>query len=276
MKIAAIFNVWDDWEMLKYSVANIRPVVDGVIIVGSETSNYGEVSPIPDEWRYSWVVGELVIKEPALAHPMHAETSKRNYGLSLARDQGYTHFVMLDADEFYDREQFLIEKQRFIDNPDLAGLVCGSRVYFGRPDLTTGMDTTRVPFIHKITPDLKHDFNRRYPFAWENGRDIRIDPTRAFNINAGVEWSNIIMEHYSWVRKDYAKKIRNSTARPNLERSNILRDLANAKEGYFCEFYGKPLVRVPNRFNIPCNGGSLDEILQSVAPANPENGADVR
>lgn len=235
--------------MLKYSVANIRPLVDGIIIVGSETSNYGEVSPIPDEWR----TDELYIKEPSLAHPMHAETSKRNYGLSIAREQGYTHFVTMDADEFYDPVDFLVEKQRFIDNPDLAGLVCGSLVYFGRPDLTIGMDTTLVPFIHKITTDLKHDFNLRYPFAWENGRNIRIDPTRSFNINSGVEWSNIVMHHYSWVRKDYAKKIRNSTARANLERSTILQDLAECREGYFCQFYQKTLSRATVSFGIPCD-----------------------
>ena len=248
MKLAAIFNVWSDWGMLKYSVANIRSLVDGVIIIGSETSNYGEISPIPQEWRNH----ELYIKEPALAHPMHAETSKRNHGLAIAKEQGYTHFLTMDADEFYAPVDFLTEKQRFIDNPNLAGLVCGSRVYFGSPKLTIGMDTTRVPFIHKITPDLQHTFNRRYPFAWE-GRDIRIDPTRSFNINEGVSWSNIVMEHYSWVRKDYPKKIRNSTARMNLERSTILQDLAECREGYFCQFYQKPLSRATVDFGIPCD-----------------------
>lgn len=249
MKLAAIFNVWDDWSILKYSMANIRPLVDGIIIVGSETSNYGEVSPIPGEWLND----ELYIREPALAHPMHAETSKRNHGLTISKEQGYTHFIMMDADEFYDPVDFLNEKQRFINNPNLAGLVCGSMVYFGSPKLTIGMDTTRVPFIHKITPDLKHEFNRKYPFAWENGRDIKIDPTRSLNINEGIEWSNIIMHHYSWIRKDPAKKIRNSTARMQLERSTILQDLAECREGYFCQFYQKPLSRATVDFGIPCD-----------------------
>jgi len=249
LKTCAIFCVWDDWDLLKYSVANIRPVVDGIIIVGSNYSNYLELSAIPPEWHTT----ELYIKEPVIPHVMHAETEKRNYGLSIAREQGYTHFVMMDADEFYSPIDFLTEKKRFIDNPDLAGLVCGSRVYFGRPDLTIGMDTTRVPFIHKITPDLKHEFNRRYPFAWVNGRDIRIDPTRSFNINQGIEWSDIVMHHYSWCRKDPVKKIRNSTARANLERSTILQDLSEAKPGHFCQFYQKPLSRATVDFGIPCD-----------------------
>jgi hypothetical protein len=247
MKLTAIYNVWHDYDWLKLSIDNIRPVVDNIIIVASEKSNYGEESPIP-----TWLLesNDLVVFEPAHSMAMVNETDKRNVGLTIAKSLGYTHFIMMDADEFYDREDFEIEKQRFIDNPDLSGLVCGSMVYFGKPSLTIGMDTTRVPFIHKITPTLKHEFNRSYPFAWE-GREIRIDPTRSLNINAGVEWSPIVMAHYSWVRKDIEVKIRNSTARANIERSTLRKDFALAKEGYFVEYYGKTLIRASVDFNIP-------------------------
>ena len=59
------------------------------------------------------------------------------------------------------------------------------------------------------------------------------------------------MHHYSWVRSDYERKIRNSTARTNLERSSILTDLRQAKEGYFVEFYRKTLQRSTVDFGIP-------------------------
>lgn len=260
MKLAAIFCVWNDWDMLAYAANNIRPVVDGVIIVGSVMSNYKYPSRIPDEF-YS----ELHHFEPDFIFGSSVsdnETAKRNSGLRKAREEGYTHFIMMDADEFYVREDFIKEKQRF-DNPELAGLVCASQVYFKSPRLTIGLDTTRVPFIHKITHTLKHEFNRRYPFAWD-GRDIRIDPTRSLNINEGVEWSNIVMHHYSWVRKDYEIKIRNSTARANIERSTIRQDLMSAKEGYYVEFYGKTLIRASVDFNIP--EFDVSDIHQPPAP----------
>jgi len=259
--------------LLDCAVRNITPVVDFVIVVASETSNYGELSPIPNRWKH-----DVIIYEPTLSRAMHCETNKRNFGLEMARKAGATHYLSLDADELYDQEEFKKECQKFREIDSLAGLVCQTRVYFSRPDLTIGMDTTLVPFIHKITTTLKHEFNRNYPFAWDK-LQIRIDPTRSFNINSGVEMSPIIMEHQSWVRKDleaYKRKIRNSTARANLERSTILQDLANAKEGYFCEFYQKRLVRVPNRFNIPFNGGSLDENIQSLASTTEEDGPIVR
>lgn len=255
MKLAAIYNVWDDWELLDISIKNIQELVDGVILIASNKSNYGEDS---NKHILPYIEGKLsngvkcyqIKREPQFTHPMNSETDKRNFGLQKARELGFTHFIMMDADECYNPIDFEREKQRFIDNPDLAGLVCATQVYFKKPTLTIGLDTTLVPFIHKITPTLKHEFNRRYPYAWE-GHNIKIDPTRSLNINSRVEWSDIVMHHYSWVRKDYAKKIRNSTARANIERSTILEDLENAKDGYFCKFYQKTLHEVPNYFNLP-------------------------
>lgn len=249
MKLVAIYNVWDDWDMLFWSIENIRPVVDGVIVIYSEKSNYGEVSV-----RSIEPIGvHLFQREPQFNHPMNSETDKRNYGLQKARELGYTHFITMDADEFYRPHDIIVAKEMFAANPNLNGLVCYSKVYFGSPTLTIGLDTTFVPFIHKLTPDLKHEFNRSYPFAWE-GKTIRIDPTRSLNINNGVELVDIIMHHMSWVRKDPEKKIRNSTAKANIEKSTIREDLLLAKDGYYCKFYGKVLQRVQNQFNIPVNG----------------------
>lgn len=238
MKLAAIFNCWDDWWLLEYSVRNIRPLVDGVIIIGSTHSNYGEYSPIPKEWHNE----ELFVREPHFHLPQYSETDKRNYGLQIARQQGYTHFITMDADEFYEPEEFL--KYKFHEDS-----VCQCQTYFGSPQLTLGLDITLVPFIHKLTPTIRHEFNRNYPFAWD-GRQIRIDPTRSFNINSGVEKIDLIMHHYSWIRKDPAKKVRNSTARKNIERSTILKQLVQPKAGDFIEFYQRPLVPATVDFGI--------------------------
>lgn len=245
MKTAAIFNIWADWDWLDISYANISPVVDGIIVVASTKSNHGEYSPIPERWR-----DKIVVREPKFHVPMHSETDKRNFGLELAKKQGYTHFLMLDADEVYHKDQVLKAKERFLREPNLQGLVCPCNVYFGSVNLTLGRDITLVPFIHKITPTLKFEFNRRYPFAWYSGQ-IRIDPTRSMNINSGLEYTEeVVMEHFSWVRRDYAKKIRNSTARKNLEASNILTQVRLAKAGDYIDFYRKLLVPATVDFGI--------------------------
>ncbi len=244
MRLVAVFNIWDDYDLLEYSLKNIRPLVDGVIIVASEHSNYGEFSAIPKR------LPDVYQREPQFRDARNSETDKRNYGLKIAREQGYPHFLTMDADEFYEAEPFLKEKERFLNELNLKGLVCQCQTYFKSPSLTIGLDTTLVPFIHELTPTIRHEFNRGYPFAWIDGK-IRIDPTRSLNITSGVERTDLIMHHMSWVRRDYHKKIRNSTARNNLERSNILNDLLYAKEGYFVEFYQRHLQRSTVDFGIP-------------------------
>ena len=260
MKLSAIYNVWDDWDFYFLSLKRISPLVDGTICIGSFKSNFGEESYINtihdlhDDGRDLFFQFEPDLKQD----PRTNETNKRNYGTQKARELGYTHFLMMDADEFYEPEEFLKEKKR-IEEQDLAGLVCRVKCYFKSPTLTIGYDTTLCPFIHKLTPEIRCEFNRNYPFAWTdedgrpftNKRRIRIDPTRSMNINSGVGWSEITMHHMSWIRSDVKKKIRNSTARQNIENSSIVRDYVNAKEGYFCKFYGKTLERSPNIFGLP-------------------------
>jgi hypothetical protein len=88
------------------------------------------------------------------------------------------------------------------------------------------------------------------PFAYEKGA-IFIDPTRQLNIHSGVKWSGIMMHHFSYLRKDLRKKIRNSTAAKNLAKSTVIEDYQNAKEGYFCKMYGATLNKCDNLFNMP-------------------------
>lgn len=247
--VCAIINFWDCAELLPYAVANWRKCGAEVIIVYSDYSNYGEYhdntsllkSP---EYRDC----HIFQCEPAKGLPVQGnETYKRNFGLDMAKKLGFKYFVTADADEFYDPEEFKTALKNF--KPECKGLVCASQVYFGQPNLTIGLDVTLVPFIHRLTPTIQHEFNRRYPYAWD--KRIRIDPTRQLNINDGVYWSEIIMHHYSYVRKDIRTKIRNSTAKMNIQRSNVVKDFLQAKDGYFCEFYGKPLIHASVDFGIP-------------------------
>lgn len=269
MKLAAIYNSWDDFDILKASIENIRPLVDVVIVVFSYKSNYGEDREGPDGSAYKFPYGNVPVyfidykTKPGIP-PAENERSKRNYGLEYAKSIKCTHFLSCDTDEFYEPEPFLKEKERFL-NENLNGLVCASQVYFKHPWLTIGLDTTLVTFIHKITPNLKFEFNKRFPFAFD-GLNIRIDPTRQLNIDSGVEWSQIIMHHYSYIRKDLEKKIRNSSARANLERSTIRQDFALAKEGEMCNFYGKKLFRATVDFGIP----DVYKDLQPVETSSPK------
>lgn len=251
MRLIAIYNVWSDGiDLLKYSVENILPVVDNVLIVFSNYSNFGHYIPFTCLDSHEKI--QYLNFEPDLGHTSHVnECEKRNFGLRYAKENGFTHFLNLDADEFYDHASFNIEKAD-IKLRGIAGMVCKTKVYFKSPCLTVGIDHTLVPFIHKITPGLKFELNNKtYPFAYDKEGRAHIDPTRRLNITSGVEWSDITMHHYSWVRKDYNLKIENSAARGNLRKSSIYRDLENAKEGAYNEFYRAKLLNCENLFNLP-------------------------
>jgi hypothetical protein len=246
-KLIAVINLWDGGELLPFQLDNICPMVDKTFVVYSNFSNYGEsithVFPERDNVEYvNW--------EPERSATPHGnEICKRNFGLQMAKNAGASHFLMLDCDEFYDHEDFEEEKDR-IYKWDLNGLIGSVIEYFKEPTLTLPSETL-IPFIHKIVPGIRYSFvDKKYPFAYDASSKARIDPTRRLNVYNGIEWSGIKMHHYSWVRHDIGRKIRNSSARKRLESSGIIDDYLNAKEGYFCESIGKTLVRCENKFNI--------------------------
>lgn len=246
MKLCLIWILWDGEEVFEHSYRNMAPLADATIIVWSRLSNNCQSVGGYDPKKYPNAIH--VNHEPSMGKTKHEnEKDKRNAGLREAKRHNFTHFLMMDCDEFYDPHEF-IEAKRLIEKKNLEGLVCRVKTYFKSPELTIGYDpSTRVPFIHKLTPSLHYGMNKRYPFAYDNG-GARIDPTRQLNIKRGVEWSDITMHHYSHVRNDIRVKIENSSA--NLGRSSLLEDWLNAKEGYLCKMYNRVLVKCENQFNI--------------------------
>lgn len=240
----AIINFWDSGELLPYSVRQWRKLGIEVLIVYSNLSNHGAaLNNTKFLSNPEFKDCHLLQAEPLQGlPPMDNERRKRAWGLELARSKGFTHFITADADEFY--EPFRIDW-------NAAGTVVACQTYFKSPCLTIGHDVTLVPFVHKLTPQIAYAFNRRYPFAWD-AKGIRIDPTRSFNINDGVNLdTSIVMHHYSYVRKDITQKINNSSARGNMNKAQIMEDMTNAKEGYFCKTYQKTLFKAPNLFGLP-------------------------
>lgn len=247
MKLAAVFNIWGDClDLLCYAIGNIRPVVDEIIVVYSWKSNRGNVA------QYELPKDCILVQcEPTTGNPHTNELAKRNAGLEKAKELGFTHFIMLDSDEFYEQTEFM-EQKKVIEEEKLSGGVCKVKTYFKSPTLTIGIDSTIVPFIHKITPGLRYVMNdKSYPFAIIAGHP-RIDCTRRLNIRHGIKTLPITMHHFSWVRKDMNLKLQNSSANFKEHRAAVVyEDLQNAKPGYFLKGYQRTLIECDNIFNLP-------------------------
>ncbi len=250
MKLGAVFCVWGDTlDLLEKSIDNILPSVDHVFVIASKTSNHGLTLDYEIKQRDKVTIHWL---EPNKKHlPKENECDKRNFGLAKAREAGMTHFVNLDGDEFYIREEFESEVKRIVGG-GYEGSVCRLKVYISEPTLWCD-DHTLVPFIHKITPFLRFQLEaKNYPFAYDTNKKAHIDPTRRLNLLKGVEMSDIYMHHFSYVRENMELKIQNSTAKHTLEkrRSLIYSELENAKEGYVSKMYNSPLRKSENLFNL--------------------------
>lgn len=252
MRLCSIINVWADClELLPFCIQNHLQFCDGIIVVWSSTSNHG----VKDDRMLEFVVKNgypsnvlFVQKEPQKGlKPLENEIIKRNHGLRIAKEQGYTHFLIADADEYYIPEDVNEEKERF-DNPNLNGLVCGMFVFVKSPLLWT--DTyTLVAFIQKISRDVSVGRFKDYPFAYKD-RKAFIDPSRRISHKKGVEFSEIMMHHMSYIRNDIDLKINNSSAKLHRSRQVIYDELRDAKPGYTSRLYHQPLQECENYFGI--------------------------
>lgn len=243
-RLAAIYNVWlDSIELLPYSIASIREHVDEIIIVYQNTSNYGELGntreildkmiPTIDK------PVELVYFQPFSNQPASFnEKMKRNIGLDIARGKGCSHFLHMDCDEMY--QDFGMLKKSF-EQSGYQGSVVPLHTYFKKPVFQLAQDENYyVPFIHIL---------RKGTTAGDGVYPFYVDPTRKISETDVVMLSGY-MHHYSWVRRDIEMKIRNSSAKKNIEKSQLLADWKQAHVGMFVKDYNTHLIEVPNYFNI--------------------------
>lgn len=243
MKLAAIYNVWDGVELLEASMATVLDHVDLIIIVWQDVSNYGEkYNPMAEVQLDKYPNVVKVKYSPAdKTGPGVSERDKRNLGLDIARQHKCTHFLHMDTDEFY--MDFEEAKREYIRS-GVDGSVVPILTYFKRPTYRLeNYDNYFVPFIHKLHKRTQAGVGT-YPFY--------VDPTRKVNAG-GVRLLREPMHHMSWVRKDIKRKIRNSTARKNIDRSKLLRDYLdeNTGPGTILEDYqNQVLIEVPDNFNL--------------------------
>jgi hypothetical protein len=252
MKLAAIYNIWCGDELLSGSVDCIKDHVDLIIFVYQVESNFGEFhNPFDTISQVCKGLPFTVIQKyiPDLSKGgTQNEISKRNIGIDIAAKLDCTHFIHLDCDEYW--EDFEAAKNQFISSGAVSS-VAQMWTYFKKPTLRfVHSEPYFVPFITKLEKGIAVG-SYTYPYY--------CDPTRkpGFPVFKSVynKFNTIVisqkMHHYSYVRKDILRKIRNSSAKKNIEKSNILEDyFKELSEGSYIGFFRQKLIEVDNQFNI--------------------------
>lgn len=242
MKLGVSYNLFDGHHLLEMSVKTIKPCVDYINVIAQNVSNHGNRLPehLEKEGKRIlerlWVEGyidEVVYLEPSIQREptqvwIH-ELQKRQKGYDLCKDNGCTHYMSMDADEFYKPEELEYAKQ-IIEENDYDGAICRARDYWGgmnRQRLGWG---TNVPIMYKI------DGDRKFIHCSLEGRwKAKCDPTRQIpceNLHI-LDHEKICMHHMSNVRRSLEEieiKMNNSSANCNYSEYKLNRRFEAFKE----------------------------------------------
>eukprot|EP01120_Amphizonella_sp_Union-15-10_P002576 TRINITY_DN12891_c0_g1_i1.p1 TRINITY_DN12891_c0_g1~~TRINITY_DN12891_c0_g1_i1.p1 ORF type:complete len:337 (-),score=56.28 TRINITY_DN12891_c0_g1_i1:4-1014(-) len=242
MKLGACYNLFDCEELLETSILSIRPSVDYIVVVYQLISNFGNpCNPHLEEFLLDLVqkglVEELVLYTPKIFEPEEKmaftskevrpeelggpvetignqflnEISKREIGRLKCAERGCTHFMTIDADEYYLTNELNYAKEKILKF-DYDATACRMRIFFKEPiyEYFPYDNVNSVPLIYKISSDM--DFKLAHPYP------AVLDPTRRiqnFKRFYHFERSEIEMYHMTFVRKDITQKLKNVSNRVN-------------------------------------------------------------
>lgn len=248
MKLIALYSVFDGEELLEGSVRQIRPFVDFVLCSVQTVSYSGEVyeggAEKAHELKRMGLVDQVATFTPSPGERGQInELSKRFGAMRLGFNAGFTHFFHIDCDEYFVPEQFKAAKE-YLGSINAEGSVVYSQTYFKRPDWELdNIDKIFVPFIHEYRPGLTCR-GSNFPYL--------CDPTRTVDVQKIVVLPRemILHHHYSWVRNDIGRKVRNSSTSGVLKESGVLEDYGSAAEGTYVRLLDRRIRRAKNLFNI--------------------------
>jgi hypothetical protein len=222
MKLAAGYIVFDGLETLEKSIRSIRQSVD-LVLVSYQKISWGNTRCSPDllptlqRLLDSGLVDEIMeftdFVPSSLAKPDDViiaksfEANKRQSLLNRARSLNCTHYLSMDADEFYIESEF--EHAKSVIVRDALDATAVKYINYVTPTLSRGISQWLVPFIYRITDSCKHS-----PDQMIFGG---IDPTRGLmdfkNYKRSKIFSKdeILMHHMEMVRADISGKYRASS-----------------------------------------------------------------
>ena len=242
MRLGVSYSVFDGEELLESSIKSIRDNVDHISVMYQTTSWRNNpakedlVDTLSDLLKKNLVdsLVDVTTHFPpcpqdwieANEGPKFYEIFKRNLGLMHSEFAGCTHFMSMDADEYYKEADFKYMKETIEDN-DIDGAVCPIVNYFKDPtfQMTPRKKNYFVSTIYKVD-----DFRR---FGMKHNCPVAVDPTR---IMPSQKWHifdslEVEMHHMSWIRKDILMKFKNSSANESVN-STKLDEFAKAFKKY--------------------------------------------
>lgn len=244
--------VFDGEELLEFAVKAIRKEIDFICVTYQTTSYFGnngdpEIHELMRRLKDQGFIDQYIYYEPDLTlTPKENELILRNIGLEASKNNGCTHHISADVDEFYNSNQLVYAKEN-IGNSDFS--VAPLQGYYKDPTyLIVPVQKLLVTFIHPV--ENCYVYNKNFPFKIEITRRLeKFKEYRVFNSN------EMIIHHMSYVRKDIRKKLLNSdNGKFYTKFEKFIQDFNDYQLGdrlkIVPDFINRRTVQVENQFNI--------------------------
>jgi len=257
MKLAMLYTTWtgDDMAMLKDSIENHLPYVDGVLVFMDECSLNMEHWPFAEKHRIDFQLSNSKVQlfrisenEMQFGNTKECERFKHDKMIQEAKKQGFTHFILSAGDHFYNPEAFEIGKRHFSEFDTDVSLTKMITYYRDKQTAVWPLEDYYMPFIHKMHPNTEISRNTTYLF--------RVDPSVKVNTSYRIHlFDEFYLHHYSMVRKNIKRKFRNAASSirwTNDQIKTFISEFENAKIGDKITYYqGRELK-------------NIDEVLQLI------------
>lgn len=217
-KLGVTYNLWDGEELLEQSIDCIRDNVDYISVIYQEISNFGErnsveVRDLLLDLKKSGKIDDVFLYTPMLnTNPHVNEHRKRTLGYESCKNNKCDVFMFMDSDEFYLKDEFIKAKERFKEeNKDIS--CCKLYTYYKTNEyILDPIEEYLVGLFYRIKENQQIPLGGNFPYY--------IDPCRRITGDTWFDYpqDEIMMHHYSYVRKDIRKKFRNSSARQNFDK----------------------------------------------------------
>lgn len=216
MKLAVGYIVFDGLETLEFSISSIRSNAD-IVIVSYQLISWGGTNASPEliptlrSLQSMGLIDHLIeftkflpsdLKRPAdVLNAKRFELNKRQSCLDLAVNLGATHYMSMDADEFYRTKELSKAKEIILSESIDASAV--QYLNYVTPTLHRGYSRWKVPFVYRVTKNSKHHVMQTI-FSG-------IDPTRgivddSYKKTTVFDNSVVSMHHMEMVRKNLVNK----------------------------------------------------------------------
>lgn len=261
MRLGIVYNFFEGSELLEASIREIRDCVDYVLVNYQKRSYFNQPAKQEDLDRLAAIQKSGLIDGVIDFNPetlwgyantayqaKQLERMKRENGRIALMNYGKcTHFISMDSDEFYRKDEF-IKAKKLIEEKDIWFSACMIKEYVKSPAFQLEkFEDIYVPFIIKMG----------FHLTYERGKGdfmVPTDPTRWYN---SVGYSSykfrpeeLVMHHMNNIRKNLVWKYQ-VTSRANLDKKNIpelVQSILMVREDSI--FKNRKIVKVPDYFKI--------------------------